>query len=241
MALVEINELKKRPTAQSTERFIGDDTVDQSLPDLTVLTLDDLAARYTSIDQQSQLFKGLILLEARERLPDNKKFGAWIKSIQALCLDNQPTLTRYMNFAKYFKDKDRTGISLTAAYEISAPVNEAIADKIYEYALNKNLSVADIQKRIQVEKGVQAEDKSNPATINTEWQAKKVLDDFKKMVMSSVKKVPQQDAINVLQDCIQEIRAEIKELERQAALDEAKKQEGFTAALETLESLAIKK
>jgi hypothetical protein len=44
-----------------------------------------------------------------------------------------------------------------------------------------------------------------------------------------------------LQDCIKEIRAEIKELEKQAALDTAKKQEDFTAALETLESLAIKK
>ena len=210
MALVEIKQLKQTPTAQSTEKFI-DDTIEQQLPDLTVLTLDELVERYNSIDQQSQLFKGLILLEARERLPSNKEFGTWIKSIQALCLDNQPTLTRYMNFAKYFKDKDRTGISLTAAYEISAPANEAIADEIYEYALNKNLPVADIKAQIQIVKGVQPENHSK--ILDVELQAKQALDDFKKTVTSGVKKVPKQDAIKVLQDCIKQLRAEIKALE----------------------------
>ncbi len=136
MALVKPKQLKPVATMQNTETFI-DAAIEQQSPDLTVLSLNELADRYATIDQQSQLFKGLILLEARERLPSNKEFGQWIKSVQTLCLDNQPTLTRYMNFAKYFKDKDRTGISLTAAYEISAPTNEEVADKIYEYALNK--------------------------------------------------------------------------------------------------------
>jgi hypothetical protein len=35
-----------------------------------------------------------------------------------------------MNFANYFKDKDSTGITLTACYEISAPINADIADKL---------------------------------------------------------------------------------------------------------------
>ncbi|MEI6746887.1 MAG: hypothetical protein WCL34_13065 [Methylococcaceae bacterium] len=213
MALVEINQLKQSPTTQSTEKFI-DDTIEQQLPDLTILTLDELAARYNSIDQQSQLFKGLILLQARERLPSNKEFGNWIKSIQALCLDNQPTLTRYMNFAKYFKDKDRTGISLTAAYEISAPANEDVADKIYEYALNKNLPVSEIKAQIQIEKGIRPE--SDSEIIDVESQAKQALHDFKKSVMSGVKKVPQQDAIKVLQDCIKQIRADIKATQNQS-------------------------
>jgi hypothetical protein len=210
MALVEINQLKQSPTEQSTEKFI-DDTIEQQLPDLTVLTLDELAARYNSIDQQSQLFKGLILLEARERLPSNKEFGNWIKSIQALCLDNQPTLTRYMNFAKYFKDKDRTGISLTAAYEISSPANEGIADKIYEYALNKNLPVAEIKAQIQIEKGVKPE--SDSKIMDVEAQTKQALNDFKKSIMLGVRKVPQQNAIEVLKDCIKQIRFDIKAAE----------------------------
>jgi len=196
---------------QNTETFI-DAAIEQQSPDLTVLSLDELADRYATIDQQSQLFKGLILLEARERLPSNKEFGQWIKSVQTLCLDNQPTLTRYMNFAKYFKDKDRTGISLTVAYQISAPINEAIADKIYEYALNKNLPVADIQEKIKTVKGGQPEDKSSVAITVTppELQLKKALEDFKKVVMSNAKKVSQLDAITVLQDCIKEIQADIK-------------------------------
>ena len=136
MALVKPKQLKPVATMQNTETFI-DAAIEQQSPDLTVLSLNELADRYATIDQQSQLFKGLILLEARERFPSNNEFGNWVKTIQSLCLDRQEVRTRYMNFAKYFKDKDRTGISLTAAYEISAPTNEEVADKIYEYALNK--------------------------------------------------------------------------------------------------------
>ncbi len=207
MALVKPKQLKPVATMQNTETFI-DAVTEQQSPDLTVLSLDELADRYATIDQQSQLFKGLILLEARERFPSNNEFGDWVKTIQSLCLDRQEVRTRYMNFAKYFKDKDRTGISLTAAYEISAPTNEEVADKIYEYALNKNLPVADIKAQIQIAKGVKPE--SGLKTIDVDAQAKQALNDFKKVVMSNAKKVSQLDAITVLQDCIKEIQADIK-------------------------------
>ena len=118
--------------------------------DLSGLDLEQLAQRYVEIDSQSQLLKGLILLEARNRFESDRDFGAWVQSTQALCLGGgQPTRTRYMNFARFFKDRDMSGISLTAAYEISRPDNADIAEEVYIYALNKNLPVAEIRQKVE--------------------------------------------------------------------------------------------
>jgi hypothetical protein len=54
-----------------------------------------------------------------------------------------------MNFARFFKDRDMSGISLTAAYEISRPDNANIAEEVYIYALNKNLPVAEIRQKVE--------------------------------------------------------------------------------------------
>ena len=205
MALYQPKKLKQKPIEQNTETFVTNGAVDYQVQDLTVLSLDDLADRYSQIDLQSQLMKGLILLEARNRFASNNEFGDWIKTVQTLCLDRQEVRTRYMNFARYFKDKDRAGISLTAAYEISAPANEAIADKIYEYALNKNLSVAEIKKQIQIEKGL------TPEVVITKAEPELLpLEDFyvfKQVVLADVEELSGIDAIRVLQDCIKELRA----------------------------------
>jgi hypothetical protein len=121
--------------------------------DLTVLTLDQLAERYNQIDQQSQLFKGLILLEARERFKSDKEFGQWIATAQLFDSSRQGN-ANYMNLARFFKNKDMTGISLTAAYEIAAPKNADIANEVYSYALLKNLPVAEVKRQIALKKGV---------------------------------------------------------------------------------------
>ena len=121
--------------------------------DLTSLSLDELAFQFESIEQQSQLLQGRILLEARSRLNSDIEFGEWVsKHTGTLCSTTRQQRTRLMNLARYFGNKDIKGISLTVCYEISAPVNEDVADKVYEYALNKNLSVADIKAKIKEEK-----------------------------------------------------------------------------------------
>ena len=125
MALVRPNSLKTRQTDVSTSDYV------EGRNDLSDLTLEQLVIRYEEIDQQSQLFKGLILLEARSRFPSNNEFGEWVQSVPSLCGDGNQVRNRYMNFARYFKEKEMLGISLTVAYEISSPVNQEIADTIY--------------------------------------------------------------------------------------------------------------
>jgi hypothetical protein len=206
MALVEPKKLKSVPAVQSTEEFVDDNT-QQQLSDLKELSLDELKERYVAIDQQSQFFKGLILLEARERLPSNNEFGEWIKSVQALCLDNQPTLTRYMNFARYFKDKDRTGIPLTVAYEISAPVNKKVADAAYKYAKGKNLKVSDIKKKIselKTKSGIKS-----PSSNKKQADSFVLTDDlkvFQATILDDIKSLSDSDAIGVLKSCIKVIQ-----------------------------------
>lgn len=202
---------KPRQLSKPTGDITAANYIDNS-DDLKALTLEQLADRFESIGNQAQLLLGSILLEARERFDSDIEFGEWITNIGGtLCSTTRQHRTRLMNLARFFKGKELLGISLTAAYEISAPVNSDVADKIYDHALNKNLPVSEIKAQIQIAKGMQSEVQINTAAI--ESPVKKPLSSVKKSVMSSVNGVPKQDAIKVLQDCIKQLRAEIKAFE----------------------------
>ncbi len=201
MALVKPKSLKIRnsETSKSISSYVeGND-------DLSVLTLDQLAARYEEIDQQSQLFKGLILLEARSRFPSNNEFGDWVQSVPSLCGDGNQVRNRYMNFANYFKDRDRTGITITACYEISAPINADIADKVYQAALGKNLSVAQIKAEIAKAKGLLPE--SVKASGEPELMPLGDVSSFMEQVLADIAQLPKADAIRVLDECKKKIKS----------------------------------
>jgi hypothetical protein len=153
--------------------------------------------------------KGLILLEARSRFLSNNDFGDWVQSVPSLCGDGNQIRNRYMNFARYFKDKDRAGISLTVAYEISAPVNANIADQIYTEALNKNLSVSEIRQRIKTAKGLpNDETQLESCSAEPEIMPDDTNDnDVRIQVLANVEGIRIDHAIMLLQDCIKVLRA----------------------------------
>ena len=135
---------------------------------LSDLSLDELAVRFHQIDSQAQLLKGLILLEARERFKSNNEFGQWVIDV-GLSADNRQNRNLFMNLARFFKDRDMAGISLTAAYEISRPDNANVAEDIYAYALNKNLKVADVKRKIEIAKSITSSNtESKEHTISSE-------------------------------------------------------------------------
>ncbi len=150
MAIINRKQFKKRKQeGQITEQeFLSkaeDYQVDIIPPDLAGLSLNDLAAQYAEIDQQSNLLKGNILLEARSRFPSDKEFGQWI-STHSLCVGSQQSRNRLMHLADFFSDgRDMEGIAITAAYEISAPVNRDKALTVYKKVRGKNLSVKEIK------------------------------------------------------------------------------------------------
>jgi|688.fasta_scaffold324563_2 hypothetical protein len=201
------------PKANAEELFINKGNPN----DLSGLDLDQLAQRYVEIDAQSQLLKGLILLEARNRFESDREFGAWIQSTQALCLGGgQPARTRYINLARFFKDRDMTGISITAAYEISRPDNADIAEEIYIYALNKNLQVAEIKQKIELVKtSLISEDNKNEHDV-----AKKTVKDKQKSHIKMIGKIVNllnsfelepKEKIILLEESIQNIKKELSE------------------------------
>lgn len=130
--------------------FIG--TVDKL--SLKNLSLDELAQRFDDIEQQAQLFQGRILLEARKRFKSDPLFGEWVTSVGgALCSCGRQHRTKLMNLARFFDGRELDKISVTAAYEIAAPVNADVAKDVYEYVKGKNLPVAEVKRQIAIRKG----------------------------------------------------------------------------------------
>lgn len=140
------------------KRFVGKVERDN----LSALTLDELAHRFDDIDQQAQLLQGRILLEARNRLGSDKEFGQWCSS-HSICVGSQQHRNRLIHLAKFFETRELDKISISAAYEISAPINADIAVEIYEIARGKNMPLAEIRRQIAVKKGqVQTVFKAEP-------------------------------------------------------------------------------
>jgi hypothetical protein len=131
------------------DNFINDVEKDN----LKTLTLNELVSRYEQIEQQGQLLQGRILLEVRSRFPGDAEFGRWCAA-QTSCVGEvtQQHRTRLMNLARFFDGVNRTldKISLTAAYEISAPKNEDIAEIVYKDVCGKSCSVATVKEFIVV-------------------------------------------------------------------------------------------
>ena len=150
MAIINRKQLKKRKQEDqlTVQEFLSkaEDYQADIIPlDLAGLSLDDLAIQYAEIDQQSNLLKGNILLEARSRFPSDKEFGQWI-STHSLCVGSQQSRNRLMHLADFFSDgRDMEGIAITAAYEISAPVNRDKALTVYNKVRGKNLSVKEVK------------------------------------------------------------------------------------------------
>ena len=168
------------------------------------LTLDELAGQFESVDKQAQLFQGLILLEARERFESDKLFGEWCAT-RPLCLGSQTQRTRLMNLARFFSTREIIGISLTACYEISAPINADIADKVYQAALNKNLSVAQIKAEITKAKGLLPEN-VNEGSGEPELMPLGDISRFMEQVMDYIAELPKSDAMRVLEACKKELK-----------------------------------
>jgi len=122
---------------------------------LKALTLDQLEHRFDEIGQQAQLLQGRILLEARSRFKNDNMFGAWCAKSPYLASLHQSSRTRLINLAKFFNnDRELDKISVSAAYEISAPINADVAVEVYEFAKGKNLPVAEVKRQIALKKGL---------------------------------------------------------------------------------------
>ncbi len=171
------------------------------------LGLDELANRYVAIDSQAHMMKGLILLEARTRFASNNEFGDWVKSVISICDDSFQVRNRLMNYAKFFQNKDTTGISLSSCYLISSPINADIADKVYQVALNQNLSVAQIKAEIAKAKGLLPES-VDEGSDGPELMPLGDISKFMEQVLADISNLPKNEAMRVLKECMKKVQKE---------------------------------
>lgn len=128
------------------QQFMNNVDVDTSLNDLTELSNDQLVDQFVSISQQAALFQGRILSELRTRFGnDDRKFGEYISTTILSDIPSH-TRTRLINLAIFFDaERPMDGISLSVAYEISAPKNASKAMDIYSKVVGKKFSVVDVR------------------------------------------------------------------------------------------------
>lgn len=186
--------------------------------DLPGLELDELVACFESIGNQAQLLQGLILLELRSRYPSTKEFGNWISNSTLCAVTTHQQRTRLMNFATFFRDRDMAGISITAAYEISAPKNADVADQVYNDVHGKNLSVADVVNKIKAfrEEKTRADaigtlDMSIPETeeiseTEAELMPEVDRDELKRQLFLIVAPVPVNVMKEIFRDCLSDLK-----------------------------------
>jgi hypothetical protein len=196
--LMEESQAAKRDFVEGSEKFR-----------LSDLSLDELANRYFEIDTQSRLLKGAILLEARSRFKADIEFGNWIKGVELFDTYHRSQLHNLMNLARFFNQRDMDGISVTVGYEISKPGNADIADKVYQVALNKNLSVAQIKAEIAKAKGLLPES-VNEGSGEPELMPLGDISRFMEQVMADIGELPVNEAIRVLKECEKQLKKNSK-------------------------------
>lgn len=144
--------LKKR----TPEQFLAG--VDQpsvnNTNDLSSLSLEELADQATSIINQSKQMLAKILLEGRKKCKSNKHYGQWVSSIIGLSDITFQHRNAMLNWARFEESHPMLGISMTAGFEIAAPGNAEVAEKVYEYCYNKNLSVEEVKRYIMQIKSI---------------------------------------------------------------------------------------
>jgi hypothetical protein len=133
-----------------------------------------------------------------------------------------------IQLARYFDDsKPLEKISITAAYEISAPINADIADEIYESVRGKNMPVTEVKRQIALKKGTlqtvkaEATTQIEKAVVQTDDEivekavelieesvkneTVKIEIDLESQFMALAKTVSAQVAISVMQKVIKEL------------------------------------
>lgn len=171
---------------------------------LSEINTENLIGGFDLVGEQTQLLQGKILLEIRKRCnQEGKTLRDFVSNLgitsSSLLKLSTAQRNRLMNLAEFFNDtRPMTGISVTVAYEISAPRNETIANELYDEAVGKNLTVDEIREFIRILKN--KSEASTPKldyikTVSLSEDAKKILEHVNSMNLG------EGAAIKILKEC----------------------------------------
>ena len=136
--------------------------------DLKKLKNDELLDRLEQVDNQATLIRWRILWELRQRFKSDKLFGQYIaelKATRAICAGSTQDINRALHAGRFcaqhrITNLNSVGLLQSAVYALSRPVNEPIADEVYQKIKNKNMPVKEVERFIEQAKAVLTIDES---------------------------------------------------------------------------------
>jgi len=126
---------------------------------LNEMTTKELLDRLYQVDNQATMMAWRIWWAIRQHYESDQLFGQFIAelksdSTQTLCLTGQKEIYRAWTAGKFcekygINDLSEFGVSQTAIYELSRPVNEAIAEQILDSIKLQKLSVNEVKRLLE--------------------------------------------------------------------------------------------
>ena len=101
--------------------------------ELKKLSLEELTAKLKQIDEDTDLAKGLILLEIRSRFKGNKPFGVWCKNDPVMSKLTTGIRYRLMAYATLQSEEYCPYLTPTMALIILNKANDSIKPLLYDY------------------------------------------------------------------------------------------------------------
>lgn len=180
-----------------------------------------LVKQFDDIGSQAQLYQGRILLELYARsYSERMSFEEFAKKegIEGctLCALTHQHRTRLMNLAKFFVEPlTMEGISVTVGYEISAPKNASVAEKVYNLAVGQCYSVKKIQEIIKEEERGLKNNKTHSSDAKVTYSKKVTMTSEAIEVMNFVRNLKPdnfdlQNALVIFKTCYAKIKEDIE-------------------------------
>jgi hypothetical protein len=157
VAIKSFEEIKRREFIAGAEVDSQAFKLEQSFADMNRMPLEELVDRLEQIDNQATLIKWRIWWAIRQKFPSDKLFGQYIAELRmtthANCVGSQQEINRALNAGRFCEahritDLNSVGVLQSGIYELSRPVNDDIAPKIFRAVKNKGYPLAEIQRRI---------------------------------------------------------------------------------------------
>ena len=149
-----------------------------SLDGLKFLSNEELVERYVQIDQGAARAKWHICWLLRQRFESDKLFGQYVEDLNATqtnCLGSQMTVWRYWRAGafcdRYEIDKlSDFNLSKSAVYELSAPVNELVAERVLSVikTQSERMPVSTVKRLIEQSKAVATQEPADSVIGNSD-------------------------------------------------------------------------
>jgi hypothetical protein len=137
----------------------GESDLSLSVDKINLMTNEDIVDRIIQIDNQATIMKWRMWWVIRQRFESDKLLGQWIEefrlsSTHALCVGSQQDIHRSHTAGKFCElhgvnDLSIVGVSQTVIYELSRPVNEAIAGEVFNAVKFQRTPVHEVKRLLE--------------------------------------------------------------------------------------------